>query len=282
MYCCPETKSKVRPKKKDALGDNWRRWKQRFELYMIASGKNEKSDEVKTATLLHLAGPDALEVYNTFSFESPGDEKKLQKVLVNLMPLYPAKERHVGAARVQHKNPTAWGNYRPVRDRPQEQELNLVTSLRASSKTGGVVSEKNRSCLLRHADLTLATALDICRADEATASQMKSMSSAAACAVTPTDKAEVKPLRMKRNKPPKPGKQQECGYCGGSHRPYQKCPARGSECLKRGQRNHFASDMLLGAIDRPGQKDWSTTVTINSQNIRFKLDTGAQCNVMSL
>ena len=40
--------------------------------------------------------------------------------------------------------------------------------------------------------------------------------------------------------------------------------------------------MLLGAIDRPGQKDWSTTVTINSQNVRFKLDTGAQCNVMSL
>ena len=40
--------------------------------------------------------------------------------------------------------------------------------------------------------------------------------------------------------------------------------------------------MLLSAIDRPGQKDWFTTVTINSQNIRFKLDTGAQCNVMSL
>ena len=28
------------------LADNWRRWKQRFKLYMIASRKNEKSDEV--------------------------------------------------------------------------------------------------------------------------------------------------------------------------------------------------------------------------------------------
>ena len=65
------------------LADNWRRWKQRFQLYniMTASGKNEKSDEVKTATLLHLAGPDALEVFNTFSFETPGDEKKVDKVL---------------------------------------------------------------------------------------------------------------------------------------------------------------------------------------------------------
>ena len=40
--------------------------------------------------------------------------------------------------------------------------------------------------------------------------------------------------------------------------------------------------MLLCAINGPDQKDWSTTVYINSHNIRFKLDTGAQCNVMSL
>ena len=40
--------------------------------------------------------------------------------------------------------------------------------------------------------------------------------------------------------------------------------------------------MLLCAINGPDQKDWSTTVNINSHNIRFKLDTGAQCNVMSL
>ena len=46
--------------------------------------------------------------------------------------------------------------------------------------------------------------------------------------------------------------------------------------------DRYEDDMLLGAIDRPGQKDWSTTVTINSQNVRFKLDTGAQCNIMSL
>ena len=30
---------------------------------------------------LHLAGPDALEVFNTFSFADPGDDKKLDKVL---------------------------------------------------------------------------------------------------------------------------------------------------------------------------------------------------------
>ena len=49
------------------LAENWRRWKQRFQLYMVASGKDTKSDGVKSATFLHVAGQDALEVFNTFT-----------------------------------------------------------------------------------------------------------------------------------------------------------------------------------------------------------------------
>lgn len=59
------------------LAESWRRWKQQFEVYMVASGKTDKSDEVKAATFLHVAGPEALEVFNSLSFENPGDEKKL-------------------------------------------------------------------------------------------------------------------------------------------------------------------------------------------------------------
>ena len=185
------------------LADNGRRWKQRFELYMIASGKNEKSDEVKTATLLHLAGPDALEVYNTFSFESPGDEKKLQKVLEKFdAHCIPRKnvtwERHVFNTRIQQPGETIDQYVTDLRNKAKTCEFgDLTESLIKDRVVCGVVSDKTRSRLLRHAGLTLATALDICRADEATASQMKSMSSAAACAVTPTDEAEVKLLRMK-------------------------------------------------------------------------------------
>ena len=68
------------------LSDNWRKWKQRFELYM---GKNKKTDEVQTATLLH---PYALEVFNTFSFATPGDDKKLDEVLEKII----AYQRHLG------------------------------------------------------------------------------------------------------------------------------------------------------------------------------------------
>ncbi len=39
---------------------------------------------------------------------------------------------------------------------------------------------------------------------------------------------------------------------------------------------------LIAAIeDGPPQMNWSATVTINAHHINFKIDTGAQCNVIS-
>ena len=58
------------------LSDTWRKWKQRFEVYSLASGLSEKDAKIQAATLLHVVGPEALEVYNTFTWENPGDEKK--------------------------------------------------------------------------------------------------------------------------------------------------------------------------------------------------------------
>ena len=63
------------------LSEGWRRWKQQFEVNMVASGKDDKGDEVKAATFLHIAGPEALEVFNPLTFDSPGDERKLDKLV---------------------------------------------------------------------------------------------------------------------------------------------------------------------------------------------------------
>ena len=38
------------------LAENWRRWKQRFELFLIAPGNNDKPDDVQSALLLHIVG----------------------------------------------------------------------------------------------------------------------------------------------------------------------------------------------------------------------------------
>ena len=60
------------------ISENWRRWKQQFEIFMTATGTDDKSDDVKSATLLHFAGSEALEVYNTFTWANEEDQKKIQ------------------------------------------------------------------------------------------------------------------------------------------------------------------------------------------------------------
>lgn len=63
------------------VAENWRKWKQRFELFVAASGLSEKDEKVQAATLLHVAGPEALEIYNTFLWENEGDERKVTKIM---------------------------------------------------------------------------------------------------------------------------------------------------------------------------------------------------------
>ena len=52
------------------LSKNWRRWVQRFDLCLTASGKIEQEEKVQCAILLHTIGEEALEIYNTFQFDS--------------------------------------------------------------------------------------------------------------------------------------------------------------------------------------------------------------------
>ena len=50
------------------LRENWRRWVQRFDLYLLASRKIKEKEDVQCAILLLAIGEEALEIYNTFEF----------------------------------------------------------------------------------------------------------------------------------------------------------------------------------------------------------------------
>lgn len=54
--------------------DHWRRFKQCFTLYLTAIGATEKTDEQRIALFLTIAGPEALDVFN--SFQLTADEQK--------------------------------------------------------------------------------------------------------------------------------------------------------------------------------------------------------------
>ena len=54
------------------LGENWRRWEQRFQIYMTASGAEEKDEKVQVAILQHAIGEEALEAVADWPSGAPG------------------------------------------------------------------------------------------------------------------------------------------------------------------------------------------------------------------
>lgn len=59
------------------VAQNWKKFKQQFEIYLVATGKNEKSDEIKIALLLNIIGEEGVEIYNNFTLSDA--EKKEYK-----------------------------------------------------------------------------------------------------------------------------------------------------------------------------------------------------------
>ena len=61
--------------------ENWRRWKQEFELYLAATESDEKSEKVKSSILLTCIGKRAREIYNSFTFQTEEDKMKVSPIL---------------------------------------------------------------------------------------------------------------------------------------------------------------------------------------------------------
>ena len=57
------------------IAENWRRWRQQYELYMTATEKGSKSEKLQCATFLALAGEAAIEVFNAFSLSTAEKDK---------------------------------------------------------------------------------------------------------------------------------------------------------------------------------------------------------------
>ena len=88
------------------LKENFRKFKQQFELYLIATGLSEKDESIKYSTLLHVIGTESLEIYNTFTWTNAGDDKKVKEILAKFEQYTnPRKnvayERHIFNKRVQ-------------------------------------------------------------------------------------------------------------------------------------------------------------------------------------
>ena len=64
--------------------ENWKKFKQKKTNYEIATGVNTRESATRVAKLLTVIGNDAIDVFNTLTWDTEGDDKKIDKVLEKL------------------------------------------------------------------------------------------------------------------------------------------------------------------------------------------------------
>lgn len=66
------------------ISANWKKFKQKYTNYEIATGISSKESATRVATLLTVIGNDTIDVFNTLTWDEEGDDKKIEKVLLKL------------------------------------------------------------------------------------------------------------------------------------------------------------------------------------------------------
>lgn len=231
---------------------NWRSFKQQFELYLAALGLESKSDARKIALLLTVAGPQAIEVFNTFEFEQADDKQKYDKVIDKFdAHCSPQKntvyERYVFRSRVQLPEETFDSFITDLKLKAQSCEFGtLKDSMIRDQIVYGIYEKRTRERLLREAKLTLEEAERMCHATELAQHHAKTFNESNVAATHESAKVAVVKNKTKRKVAQNKNSDNatySCKRCGNKHEPRQ-CPAYGKKCAKCNGKNHFAKQCL--------------------------------------
>lgn len=179
------------PLRLEGIADNWKRWRQKVELYMIATGMEGRSQKVQSCTLLHVIGDEVLEIYNTFKITQEEDKNKLKVLLEKFEKHFTPQsnvtfERHVFNTRVQAPGESIDQFITDLRSKARSYEYEqLCDSLIKDRIVVGIRDDHVRAKLLRTTDLDLPKAVDICRSAEASRIQLDKLNTQtqAECAV---------------------------------------------------------------------------------------------------
>lgn len=164
------------------MAENWRFFKQKFQIYLTAS-KNMKADsEYKVALLLNSIGDRGVRLYNTLVISE--DKKNDYETVIKAFEEHfdPEKnityERYKFLKRNQKSGETYEDYIMELRDLSSTCEFgNLTDGLIRDRLVCGVNDTSVTDRLLRMKDLTLAKATDVCRASQEAKKQLEDMCS---------------------------------------------------------------------------------------------------------
>lgn len=279
-------------------GKNWKLFIQRFELFVTASDPPEKprSAKTKAALLLSIAGEEALEVFNTFTFADSESREDYATVVAKFEQYCATQYSEVHERYVFRNMSQAPGEHLEhfLRDlKKQARECNfgaLTNSMIRDQLVFGIGDDKTREKLLSDNNLTLDKAEQVCKAAEATAAHRGVWDS------------QQKQVNAVRNSKQSQGENRQgnrkCPKCARTHA-VGNCPAYGRTCRRCQRKNHFAVccrnasqvdevgrheddfEVLDVSVRRvTSQCDWVVQAQVQSIKVTLKIDTGSQANLL--
>jgi transposase InsO family protein len=238
-------------------GPRWKKWLTRFERLLC--GLNITADKRKTALLLHYAGPDVDDIYDTLPTATGSNED--YRAVVEKLNQYFSPQTNVAFEVF---------NFRQAKQKPDESLDSYHTRLRHLSQTcefsdpakeikDHIISTCTSNSLRRRAlrdNLDLPNLLKTGRAIEISERQARQVEQQEFSNVNslrdgipqhPNKEATGRPrsrfenprLRNFRDAEPSRGKE-TCRNCGGTYPHIRVCPARGKDCKSCGKVGHFA------------------------------------------
>jgi len=295
------------------IAENYKRFKQRVNIYLMANGLNKKSDEVKVAIFLNLIGEEGIDIYNNFGL-SEEEKNKYDEVIRKFDEyLLPKKniiyERFIFYKRTQEPNEPVDNFVKELKKLAKNCEFGDEQDMIRDRLVLGIADLAVQEKLLSITDLKLDKAIEICRAKEMLKERIKTVQEEKA-----VEKVEKKYMTKTRTKNQKVQKKPEikeetgseafqCKRCNRKHG-QRECPAFGRRCNRCRKLNHFEAacrvkevqevedsedednilvesvNIIKGKVHEMRVVVWYENIEVDGKIIKFKLDTGAQVNTL--
>ena len=301
------------------IAERWRQWKQTMQLF-IELIMPRKSEREKCSVFLYTIGQAGRDVYNTMQLTEEETDKidvLFAKFEAYCKPKQNVTiERYRFNTRSQSKEETIIQYVLELRLIAKNCGFgNLEDQLIRDRIVCGTCSEDVWQRLLRVDDLTLEKALSICRADAVSKKSSQYIAETSAEVFGLKQKCNSR-YNTQTRAPWKPSEEptpqkRTCGNCGLRY-PRKQCPAYGKQCLKCNKPNHFAKlcrsvlprktdaieqteqfqdpgdsddgeSLFIDAIKNDTEisnNDCYTTLPVEGTQIKFKVDTGSQVNIL--
>lgn len=244
--------------KGDNVVENWIYFKLQYENYSIATGLDKKPREVQVATLLSIIGKDCLKIFTRLDIDN--DKKSSAQGILEALDAYFQPDKNVVYERFifGSANQEAYESIDQYVCRLRHlasscKYENLESELIRDRLVLGVSDVSLRKKLLGDSKLTLTSAIDTCKAHEATNKQLKRI-------ITQNETEDevlnkTSPVYSQGRTNSSYSKPKTCIYCGNLHQ-WKKslCPAFGKTCQNCGKLNHFSIVCKQGKFNRPNFK----------------------------